>query len=167
LLTMQQNAIPITATITNNQFIINFPDFITGVFDVQILMEGTLTLLAQPTTGVVVSYNGSVTGFSDLLGAYGSGTLSGDVPSMVAYPANGGTSAVTLSNVMITTSVSVQPATGGVDNQLFIGYGSYLSAATIGQTQIIVRMTNPALAQSAVLSIPTYINSAGVVIQPY
>ena len=160
VLTMQQNAINIALTTGSGFFTITFPDFTTGVFDIQLFIEGSLSL---PTSDMSLTTNGNVVAYNDLLGSNGNGS-SGDTPT---YFANSIVSAATAARqYILICRVAVQPATAGVDNQVTFVIPPGLTG-TVTQTQLIVRMTNPSLAQSPGLVVPAYINSSGVVTQPY
>lgn len=163
-LTMQQNAIPISVSTSSSTFQITFPDFITGVFDIQLFFEGTLAIPAT-YNAPTLTLSGNCDEYKDILAAAGGSSL--DSPTYFAFPESAGV-ATSIASGIIMVRVNVTPATAGISNQIDINYSTTFGAlTTFSQVACVIRMTNPSLAQSTALAIPAFINSSGVVTQPY
>lgn len=158
---MQQSVIPMgfaqyndgsaaASGLTTGQFKLTFPDFATGLYEIQIFVEGsglTWTLLNT-------LFGGQITLWSDM---YGWGSTSSDSPSYYISQTGGG------SGIFI-TRVFVQPSVGGTDNTCTVNMVA--SAGTINQVQVVVRQCNPTLAQSNSINVPLYVNASGTVVAP-
>ena len=152
LLSMQQNMIPAAVTGGAGYFSITFPDFITGLFEVQVGVEATGITSAL---SVVANVAGNVAVWNDLYATL-SGT--GDNPSNIQFMYNS-------TGYIVICRVFVNPVTAGVDNTLTVGMTG-LAAGTILQSSLIIRQCNPAFAASSSVAAPVYVNSAGVVTSP-
>ena len=142
------------------------PDFLTGVIELQILMEGTVmnvANLATPTNvgpyswsiGNFTLTNSNVNFWFDLLGA---GT-STDSPTAYQLVSSG-------TNVVLIMRLQVQPATAGVDNLLGIIF-NWVGNPVITQSQVIVRQVCGVLAATPAQPCPLYQNTSGLVVQPF
>lgn len=170
VLTMQQSAIPIRVEQSSqqsgnniNQPIVNairitFPDFVTGVYEIQMFMEGTD--LALNSSNVIGS--GSVTPYRDLTPTRQSSTAASFWQNVV----QGSTYSVWI------IRVRVAPITAGDDNQLILvtqwsinnPQGTFTGQTC--NTQLIVRQVNPFLGRNTATPLPYYLNSAGTIVEP-
>lgn len=166
LLSMQQNFIPVTismssragvATTTNAATALKFtfPDFLTGVYEIAILVEGTglatYTALAWTTEG-------SAAAFNDMTPSPGAQAIS----SNNWYGANS-------SFFTLNMRVALNPITQGVDNNVYLAWqcaSLAVSTSVVSVTQIIIRQCNPNLIQSPTNPLPLYVSNLGVVTQP-
>jgi len=158
-LSMQQNYLPLGITQTTNNIKITFPDFLTGVFDIQLSIEGGTAMpggiaLTGFLIGALPTVTGNVSLFYDM---YGGDVVTSDAPSYTTFALSG-------SHGVAVVRVKVEPVTAGIDNTITIT--TSLSAGTVNQSQLIVRQTNPALFTSSSVAVPVYINSVGVVTSP-
>lgn len=167
ILYMQQNSMDISVTNAAGDIVIQFPDFLTGVFDVQLLLEsdGSNNLGISAGSSLTFSTTGNVQEYSDLLAVNGGG---GNNPSSLFFTYNASNSAIGVANAIALMRVSVTPVTAGDNNTLTLETASWIeSDGVINQSQLIIRMTNNALSQSAILDVPAYINSQGIQTLPY
>lgn len=166
LLSMQQNFIPVTismssragvATTTNAATALKFtfPDFLTGVYEIAILVEGTGL---ATYTGLAWTTEGSAAAFNDMTPSPGAQAIS----SNNWYGANS-------SFFTLNMRVALNPITQGVDNNVYLAWqcaSLAVSTAVVSVTQIIIRQCNPNLIQSPTNPLPLYVSNLGVVTQP-
>lgn len=166
LLSMQQNFIPVTismssragvATTTNAATALKFtfPDFLTGVYEIAILVEGT-GLAAY--TALAWTTEGSAAAFNDMTPSPGAQAIS----SNNWYGANS-------SFFTLNMRVALNPITQGVDNNVYLAWqcaSLAVSTSVVSVTQIIIRQCNPNLIQSPTNPLPLYVSNLGVVTQP-
>lgn len=166
LLSMQQNFIPVTismssragvATTTNAATALKFtfPDFLTGVYEIAILVEGTGL---ATYTGLAWTTEGSAAAFNDMTPSPGAQAIS----SNNWYGANS-------SFFTLNMRVALNPITQGVDNNVYLAWqcaSLAVSTSVVSVTQIIIRQCNPNLIQSPTNPLPLYVSNLGVVTQP-
>jgi hypothetical protein len=149
MLAMQQNSIPLLITQVNHGFVLTFPDFQTGVFEIQVFIEGASMSVSSAAT----TFAGNVTPFVDTYGV----SPAGDAPSSGSII--GGTA-----GYFIFQRVSVQPVIGGVDNTVSISLA--FGGGSVSQSSIVVRQVNGSLGQNPLNPAPLYVNNLGVVTAP-
>jgi len=168
VLSMQQNVLPIRVSqlatvpggvVATGGISIAFPDFLTGVFDIQIFTEGS-NLTSAVTGGAAIiattAQTGNVVPYNDLYASLltpGSDNPSSIVRALEATAAVG------------VFRCAVNPVTAGIDNVVTIYY-NLAGGVTITQSQLIIRQTNGNLFTSPAVAAPVYINSVGVVTAP-
>lgn len=160
ILSMQQNGIPLDLTLASGSMDIVFPDFITGLFEIQVMIEFTeATSSVSFAPEVEIASGANIAPWSDL---YGNSNMdASDTPGWLVYS---GSSAV--DTAMMIARVFVNPATAGVDNKLTITWNLTQAGGSWGQGQLIVRQCNPSYAQSTANQAPLYVNNVGVVTNP-
>lgn len=165
MLSMQQNVLPISVTQTatapanlggatsGTDLSMTFPDFITGVFEVQLWFEGSAL-----SNGVMgwLEIGSNFIPYKDM---YAMATTGGTSPYQ-------GTYGCTLTQGFILGRYRFAPTTNGLDNVLTWRITSASAAPVITQAQLIIRQVNPGLGQSPSQVVPAYVNSAGVQIIP-
>jgi len=164
-LNMQQNSIgAAVGTCYNVQsasnapgsaILITFPDFATGVFEVQLVLEGNLSTFFS--CGVV--YYGQVAAYNDMVGTAQSTTN----PSNFYY-ANSST------QTLITVRVAVSPIVAGVDNMLQIACKhavvNTVPTGTLTCGTLVIRQCSGFLGTSQINPLPVYVNAQGVITVP-
>lgn len=157
LLSMQQNALPIALSFpASSQYTLSFPDFLTGVYEVQFLVEAAAGF---GTVTASVALGGNVVQWNDL---YATGSPSSDAPSNSVIA--GGGAGNNSTNIVYLGRFSIAPVTGAIDNTVTITLS--IASGTVTQAQLIVRQCNPVLGQSPGTAVPYYVNSSGTVVNP-
>jgi hypothetical protein len=150
---MQQNMLNIefaylNTSTGNTGWKLTFPDWFTGVVEIQVYMEGSGLPVTSPS---LVSIAGNVSSWNDLYGVNGG---SGTSPSNQ----NG---LYTAGNVAFVGRWSVQPTVGGVDQ--VITFPWVFATGSFTQCQLIVRAVNPSFGQTSTNPVPFYVNASGVI----
>lgn len=157
-LAMQQNMIPASVVsngVTQNTWgvLITFPDFFTGLVEVQVLLEGT-----SMTFGATALVNGG--NVARWLDVYGSASAPAGLgpTSFIESAALNGTQLVYIERLF------VNPIVAGFDNTCSLRVP--LTAGSINQAQLIIRQCNPSFAQASSNAAPLYVNASSVVTDP-
>lgn len=134
-----------------------FPDSCTGTYEIQLIIEGQQLGTNPNMWSLVDSLAGSVTPFSDM---YAYGSQSADTPSWNCVCSG-------TTRVVLLGRYTVSPVVAGVDNTVTWTINTAPSSANaINQVQWVVRQVSPFYAQNRSVPQPTYVNSAGVVVDP-
>jgi len=147
-----------SGTANGSLFTFTFPDWLTGVFEVEIRIGKTGTPF-QPTTTVVptASVSGTVNAYPD---AYATG-----VPGTAGnYTPNGAMFIDGYSNSIYCYRFVIGPSVGGVDNTLSLGMSVN---GTVGCCCVIMRQMNPQLRKPDSIgndTTPFFVNSASNVV---
>lgn len=151
-LIMQQSTIPIKMTAVSGSMTLLFPDWFTGLVEVQLFIEGTSLNLGA--AGFPTTTTGNVSPWNDLYAVNGT---TGDPPGNNCGVASG-------TEILAISRYYVQPTTGNIDQTITIGYSTM--TGTVTQSSVIVRACNSMFAQATGNPTPLYINSAGTVVAP-
>lgn len=177
---MQQNSIQCLLQYVSQGFmLITFPDFITGVFEIQIMYTGKTGGTANPSQAYAI--NNTVGGnVSKLYDLYGVGqNASNGIPTpgdgcwaCSIQDANAQQYQVTATfRVYVTPIVSVA---GGTipDNTVQIQFFNFFPTGTVDQSQLVIKQCNPSLnaftstGANVVSGAPIYVNLDGVPVDP-
>lgn len=149
-LIMQQSTIPMRMTQVSGSISLFFPDWFTGLVEIQLLIEGTTLVYG----GFPTTWTGNVSPWNDL---YAVNNVPSDAPG-------NNCAAASANQIIYISRWMVHPTTGNVDQTITFGFPS--NSGNVTQGSIIVRACNPMFAQTNGQPTPLYINSAGTVTSP-